>query len=278
MPILLSPVTAFSARTLATGFSPACPIIATNGVVVHEPSGRRASGVQVYGVDERFWKLQNEPGQAPRGRQILLSSALKLELGGKADDAISSVWRSPPPIPLESLHGRKEDVGKTIRLTLTEALYREFSLQSQQGDVRAVLIPLERLQRDLNQRGKVNTILVANGRADLGLIERTLKERYTLDDLGLRLRVLEKQRCLSLESDSALISDALADAATTTAKSLGLRTEPLLTYLANGIRVGGREVPYSVVTALDSPPAPSDADGITLNQWTAHELAGKARR
>src|SRR5438034_1336777 len=35
--------------------SPACPMIALDGVAAHEPSGRRAGGVQVYGVDQRFW-------------------------------------------------------------------------------------------------------------------------------------------------------------------------------------------------------------------------------
>jgi ABC-type lipoprotein release transport system permease subunit len=265
----------FFREELASSFSPACPIIAINGIVVHEASGRRASGVQVYGVDERFWKLQDEPGEPPGGRQALLSAALEQELGGKANDAILIRVEKPSAIPLESLHGRKDEVGKTIRLTLTEGAFREFSLQQQQGEVRAALVPLACLQRDLDQQGKVNTILVVNGRANLSLIERTLKDRYALEDLGLRLRILEKQRCLSLESDSALISDAVAVAASTTAKSLGLRTEPVLTYLANSIRVGGREVPYSVVTALDSPPAPSETDGITLNRWTAHELRAK---
>ena len=36
----------------------------------------------------------------------------------------------------------------------------------------------------------------------------------------------------------------------------GLHTEPVLTYLANSIRANGREIPYSVVTALTAPPAP----------------------
>ena len=39
---------------------------------------------------------------------------------------------------------------------------REFSLRPQQGEVRAVYVPLARLQRDLEAQGKVNTILVAN--------------------------------------------------------------------------------------------------------------------
>src|SRR5216684_5604691 len=63
----------FFREELASAFGSACPMIAIDGVVVHEPSGRRASGVQVYGVDERFWKFQAEPGEPPRGRQVLLS-------------------------------------------------------------------------------------------------------------------------------------------------------------------------------------------------------------
>ena len=267
----------FFREELASAFDSACPIIAINAIVVDEPSGRRASGVEVYGVDEHFWKFQAEPGQPPSGHEILLSAALERELGGKANDAILIRVQKPYAIPLESLHGRKQDVGKTIRLNLKwrDAGFREFSLKAQQGEVRAAIVPLTRLQSDLDQKGKANTILVANQAASLGLIERTLKDRYALEDVGVRLRILERQHCLSLESDSALISDALADAASTTAKSLGLRVEPVLTYLANNIQVGSREVPYSVVTALDSPPAPSEGDGITLNQWTAHDLRAK---
>ncbi len=39
--------------------------------------------------------------------------------------------------------------------------------------------------------------------------------------------------------------------------------------------VGKREVPYSVVTALDSGLAPAREDGITLNEWAARELGAK---
>ena len=266
----------FFREELASAFDSECPIIAISAVVVHEPSGRRASGVEVYGVDERFWKFQAEPGQPPSGDEILLSAALERELAGKANDAILIRVQKPSAIPLESLYGRK-DVGKTIRLKLKsrEAAFREFSLEAQQSDVRAAIVPLTRLQRELDQKGKANTILVANAAVSLDLVERTLKDRYALEDLGIRLRTLEGQHGLSLETDKAQISDALADAASTTAKSLGLRVEPVLTYLANSIRVGSREIPYSLVTALDSPPAPSEPDGITLNQWTAHDLRAK---
>src|SRR5207302_9228097 len=50
----------FFREKLADDLAPACPIIAVAGVAAHEPSGRRAAGVQVFGVDERFWKFQGE--------------------------------------------------------------------------------------------------------------------------------------------------------------------------------------------------------------------------
>jgi len=240
----------------------ACPIIFVDGLAAHEPSGRRATGVQVYGVDERFWRFRGEAGEAPRGREILLSMALAQELESKAGDIILLRVQKPSAIPLESLHGRKEDVGKTIRLTMSGVARREFSLRPQQGDVRAVYIPLNRLQRELAEPGKVNTILV-EGRPDL-------KSHYRLADLGLKLRDSR-----TLESDAGMIADSIAAEAISTAKSLGLRAEPVLSYLANRLRIRDRVTPYSLVTALDTPPAPAAEDGITLNEWAARDLAAK---
>ena len=262
----------FFREELAAAFHPSAPVIALDGVVTREPSGKRAAGVEIYGVDERFWSFQNEPGGPPKGREILLPPALARGLGAAVGDAILLRLPKPSAIPIESLHGRKEDAGRTIRLAVRGVAAREFSLRPQQGDLRAAYVPLARLQKDLEQTGKVNAILVASG-AD---VERTLKKSYALADLGLRLRVLEKPGCVSIESDSALIGDALTTAVSSTAASLGLRTQPVLTYLANSIRTGARATPYSVVTALDSGLAPAAEDGIVLNEWAARDLGAKA--
>jgi ABC-type lipoprotein release transport system permease subunit len=249
---------------LASAFDTACPIIAIEGVVKHEPSGRRAFGVQIYGVDERYWKFQGEIGPAPEGRRILLSAALAAELGSQEGDSILVRVQKPSAIPLESLHGRKEDVGKTIRLTAGAGAVRDFSIRPQQGDVRAAFIPLARLQRELGAEHKSNTVLIA-GDQD---VARVLREHFALEDLGIKIEPTGDK--LSVETDSAILSDSLAATATDVAQKLGLQTQPILTYLANTIRDGDREIPYSVVTGLDSVP-----DGITLNQWAARELNAK---
>ncbi|HTP34406.1 MAG TPA: ABC transporter permease [Candidatus Acidoferrales bacterium] len=247
----------FFREKLADDLGSACPMIALDGVAAHEPSGRRAAGVQVYGVDERFWKFQGEAGDPPHGREVLLSAALARELTGKTGDTILLRVQKPSAIPLESLHGRKENVGQTIRLAMSGVARHEFSLRPQQGDLRAVYVPLARLQRDLAEPNRVNTILSTR--------QPDLKQHYLLEDLGLRLRDGV------LNSESGIIPDAIAAAA----ESLEPDVQPVLTYLANSIRIGGRAIPYSLVTALEGPPAPPSDDGITLNEWAARELRAK---
>src|ERR1035438_2740887 len=278
----------FFREELAEEMRPAgAPLIVLEGLVAHEASGKRANGVQAYGVDERLCKIQGLPGRGPRGREVLLSAALARELVAAANDTILLRIPKFSAIPLETLHGRKEDLGKTLRLSMSGVMQRPFSLRAQQGEVRAVYVALANLQREIVQPGRVNTIVATNGELP----------RVTLDDLGIRLREVVGRTpwsarvrldpllaqaarpggsaFLSLETDSAVISDALADAATRIALSLGLRTEPVLSYLANRIRIGEREIPYSVVTALDEAPAPAAEDGIVLNQWAADDLRAK---
>ena len=127
--------------------------------------------------------------------------------------------------------------------------------------MRAAYVPLSLLQKQLGETGKVNTILVEGGPLP------DARRSVTLQDLGITVRPLKDS--LALETDTTLIPDSLATRATAAAQSLGLSTEPVLTYLANSIRDHGREIPYSVVTALGT------EDGITLNQWAAHDLNAK---
>ncbi|HEY0170555.1 MAG TPA: ABC transporter permease, partial [Pyrinomonadaceae bacterium] len=103
------------------GFDAACPVVVADGVVTHEASGRRAQAVQVYGVDARFWEFHgraDSAARAPKADEILLSPGLASELGAAPGDALVLRVEQPSDIPVESLHGRKEDVGSSARLTV----------------------------------------------------------------------------------------------------------------------------------------------------------------
>ena len=258
-----------------------CPMIVLEGVVVHEASKRRAGGVKVYGVDERFWKFNGVAGvTAPENRNVLVSQSLASELGGGPGESLVLRIEKPSDIPVESLHGRKEDPGRTIRVSLAGVLgsesLGEFSLQPQHGAVHAVFVSLRFLQQELEQSGRVNTILVA----EFSSIAPLLKNKAMLEDLGLKLRAVNEQT-ISLESDSKIINEHVTTAANDAAKALSLRTVPVLSYLANSISSGERSTPYSLVTALDdetlaklAKPAAqtSSHPPIFLNDWIARDL------
>ena len=158
------------------------PMVAVPGVATAQESGRRASRVQVYGVDERFWRFHGaEAVRPPASREVLLSPALARDLNASAGTTVLVRVQRPSAIPLESLHGQKEDLGRTLRLSVREVLapasLGEFSIQPQQGEVRAAFVPLARLQQDLEVGDRANVLLVsaqaATGAGDEARYERS---------------------------------------------------------------------------------------------------------
>ena len=123
----------------AEGYESIAPLVAVEGFVTHQQSGRRASRVQVYGVDERFWSFHGiDPDDRQLGRNAaFLSDGLAAELGAVSDDAILVRVERPSAVPISSLHGRRDDVGRTLRLGVTRVLdgpeLGEFSFRPQQG-------------------------------------------------------------------------------------------------------------------------------------------------
>jgi ABC-type lipoprotein release transport system permease subunit len=262
------------------------PLAAREGAATHEPSGRRAAGAAIYGVDARFWQLHGLPDRGPSGRNVLLSPALAEELGVEPGDVLLLRVQGESEVPGSSLFGRRDDLGRTLRVRFEGVLgpgeLGEFSLRPHQQAVRAAFVPLALLQRSLDRRGEVNSLLI-----DVAPGEETRPEplaaaaRRTLDlrDLGLRLRPLPERGALSLESDSAMLADTVVEAADAAAAELGYRTAHYLTYLANAMEVGGRSVPYSLVTGLDpagwaalAGDAAAGERPLLLNRWAADDL------
>ncbi|HEV3484483.1 MAG TPA: ABC transporter permease, partial [Vicinamibacterales bacterium] len=204
----------------------------------------------------------------------------------------------PSEIPLESLYARKDEVGRTVRLTMRDVVAREglgeFALEPQQAEVRVLFVPLRRLQRDLAVAGQVNTVLVS-GRESLP--PDTLRSALALHDLGVRVSIVGDPELVAVESTSGVVSEPLERAVRHAAERQKLQALPVFTYLANTIRRGDRQVPYSLVTAtglrhvslaIDDPAPPPPArrvepalvnaapdPRIILNEWTARELGAR---
>jgi len=80
------------------------------------------------------------------------------------------------------------------------------------------------------------------------LLDSILDERTSLEDFGIKLRMLGEPRSISIEHDSKMINDLLANVAIQTGAGLSLQPVQVFSYLANSIRSGERSIPYSLVT------------------------------
>ncbi len=294
-------------QDFSAAFDGICPMIVTTALVTDQESGRRASRVQVYGVDDRFWRFHAVSGvSGPNGRDALLSRALAADIGAAAGGTVLVRVERPSAIPIESLHGRKDNLGRTLRLTVRAIVAPEdlgdFSLQPKQGDVRAVFVPLQRLQQDLDVGGRVNALLIgqpSTGGPKRAALEDLIRRRFALEDVGFTVRgvgsaaTMDTPRTVIVESAAGLLDGPRAKAADAAAAAVAMSAQSVFTYLANTITGGDRQVPYSLVTAMDlravmpleregfsrapSPlaPQPSAAPPIVLNDWTARDLAVK---
>lgn len=279
----------------------AVPLLAIEGTVTHDASRRRATRVAVYGVDGRFWQFHGVSGVAgPTGRQAYLSEALAAELGASAGDDVLVTVEAVTDIPAGTLQGTRVDRARVLRATAARTLpagsLGEFALRPTQAAVLAVFVPLAELQREIDATSRVNTVLIAApprapdeaSPVTRAHLESRVRAAVTLDDLGLRVR--SARRGLAIESTTGFLADDLASAGTEAARAQGHDVLPVMSYLATTIRIGEREIPYSVVSGLAlSDYGPADAvtsggnvaatdepvgerggpDPIWLNEWAA---------
>ena len=264
-------------------FRAVAPLVMVKGFVTDQESGRRAGQVLVYGVDERFWRFHDAAAvPAIADREAYVSPALAREIGAATDRAILVRVQRPSDIPLDSLHGRKDNVGRTMRLTVREVLpasrLGEFALDATQGDVRAVFMPLARLQAELEVGARVNALLVRRGGMS-GDLAAIVREAAALEDVGITLTVGDDGRTIVVGSTAGLLEPRHVEAIEQAMGAGGIRGQPVFTYLANTIRAGDREIPYSLVTAtnLDGlaarpPRNTTDPNDILLTEWAARDL------
>ena len=198
------------------------PLLALTGhraARVVGPARRHACSV--YGVDARFFAFHGVDGDG--AARIGRAGSARISPPNSAPpsgDALVVRVARPTDIPLDSLHGRRERCGPVDspdgagRARAREQM-GEFSLAPGQGPVRAVFVPLARLQRDLGIAGRVNT---SARRRRPGSAADTRRRRAravglhsTVDDLGLHVQTSPRpERTVIVESTSGLIPDAIA--------------------------------------------------------------------
>src|SRR5581483_5752698 len=169
---------------------------------------------------------------------------------------LSCEWRSRLRFRLKLWRAARMTRGRRFASHCAKPCRHRHSVNSRCARSRARSKPfsLRRLQKEIEQEGKVNTILLSAGKpgaAKVELTEKLLRDTFALEDLGIKVRALAGQHSLSLERETTLIDDSLEKIARRAATDAGLGSSSVFSYVVNTIRIGERETPYSIVTAVD---------------------------
>ena len=257
------------ATNFAYAFERAAPAVLIRGSVQSAASGARAGRVNIHGVDGRFAAFYQDPLPTPGAREVVLNESLAREIEVEAGDSVLVRFQTDTLVPSESVMGRKGDNARTLRLVVHSIVPNRgpgrFGLSSSQHLPFNAYLPLETLQRSLDQTGRANALFVSGGDADAGArqINDILRGALTLDDLNLATRMLTTPGTFALTTGRVVLDIPVAEAAARAAEETNLAAIPILTYLANTIRVRDREIPYSTVTAVDMS-RPSIKDSLRL--------------
>ncbi|HCR16525.1 MAG TPA: hypothetical protein DIU35_03495 [Candidatus Latescibacteria bacterium] len=294
--------------TFADRFASATPAILLSGSVRNAGTQARASRVQIQGIDERFTKLFDEQPRSgdrgsflarPKGQtfpSVAINEALREELDVDVGDAIVLSLERPTKINREFLFGidDPEDITQNLRLVVSKVIPNKgmgrFGLDLHQVLRLNAFVSLPVLQKAISQTGLVNTILVSGHEveSESRALQDLLKKSLELGDIGLRVRAEES--FVSIESSSFLLKPGTARLVEEWASENSIQALRVLTYLANSLRVGERETPYSTISAMDtgvlrdggpfgafrtgndSSGSRLNEDGIVLNDWAARDL------
>ena len=269
----------------------------------------RANRVNVLGCDERFWRLgSGGPSRPPGKREIVLNRPLADLLGVGVGQAVLVRLPRLGTIPADSPLGRKHETVRSLRLRVSAVILAKglgrFGLRSSQQLPRNAYVSLDWLAERLGQPRHVNAILVSGKTASAvpslesaGVLQCLL--RPSLADYGIRIE-RTPEGYFNISSDRMLLEPAaekaimsqLAGPPIPSGEALPIQSEiqPALTYLANTIACGEREIPYSTITAVDftdrpplgpfltpegKPISTPTADQIVLNTWAADQLGAR---
>ena len=296
------------ANGATNGYQDALPLLTLRGSLVAGSgrAARRATGLTVYGVPAKFWNLAAEGAAAANGAalsdaELVIGPEIAAELNVTDGDAVLLRLPMVGGLPADSALGEKDETSVSRRISATvldeqAAPMLRFALRPSQQTPRNVFVPLERLQQLLNLPGRANAgVFAASGTQSMALpaaardsLQQALRPR--LDDFGLTVEQIaggENARggYLRLAARELVLPPPIAALAEKLFADAG--AQPAVTYLANTISIGDRQIPYSTITGVDSTAAlgplfsPAGQpllladDEIALNSWAAEALNAK---
>ena len=268
------------------------PDIRLRGLVLLQGGERRAGGVEILGVDHRFWGLggvedvELAVGEAAVGGRL----AERLEL--REGDEIMVRTRAPGGMPAEAplAAGGADDVSFRVRVAriLADDELGRFDLRANHVAPLNLLVRLDELAGEIERPGAANGMLAASREGSLDgerLVEAMRSWRPA--DAGLELRPVPGSEGFELVSGRIFLEDPVVEAA----RDAWPDARGIFTYFVNsltlmpeggegvGPSIGPPSTPYSFVSAIQGAEFTADLgpDEMVINSWLAEDLgAGPA--
>jgi hypothetical protein len=260
----------------------AAPVLFVKATVSVQGSGRSLGGVQVLGVDKRFWKLAPDAKKfdPPRKREFFVNKHLARSLDLGADETLVLRFEKPALVardaPLAGKAAELITMSGAVSETCGDKHFGRFSLETTQLPQATVFVPIERLQEAIDFEGKANLMLLRakKHRTSDEMLEM-IHRRCTLADYGLTVEDVPLAKAVEVRTSRIFFDREVA----AVIRKCFPAAQPVITYMANTIAANGKETPYSMVTAVDAGAAPfltNLSTGVVLNAWEAEDLGAKA--
>ena len=265
------------------------PVLQLRGRVADSNESRWENRVEIYGVDERFFKVGAEEKEGAfwedwRQGVVLnepLAARLRVGVGEKIGLRIENPGLMPREVPLAPDSDLSIFLRAEVRAIAGKSEFGRFSLQANQIAPLNVYLPIKWLGENLDRSSQANMLLVSGNPQDSITVEKAneaIRKHWQLADAELELRRLDWQDVFELRSRRILMDEALAAAA----MQAGGEAVGILTYFVNELRLGEKTTPYSMVTAMGRPaegnsiiPSDMQDDEILVNRWLADDLGAK---
>ena len=259
--------------------APVAPVILLHGTAAGDEL--RVGGVQVLGVDERFWQLSHAAAATVDGEpSIAINQRLAAKLNLKPGSDLLLRVENPSLLSRDAPLSKTDESTVAIRLPVSrvvgDAELGRFSFQASQIPPYNVFLPLKYLQEQIKRQDRVNALLIGagtSGAPNVTVAGEALRKRWQVADAGLEVRQLTSPPATEVRTDRIFLDDPSAKAALEAASG----AHGVLSYFVNELRVGNRATPYSIVSAVASDPVPPGMadDEMVINQWLATNLQAK---
>ena len=137
----------FFREELAGNLAPeleAIPMVLLRGSVVHSENRRRASGVNIIGIDGRFEKVARSQRSWSLGlRETRINATLATELDAKSGDELLVSFELHSDIPREHALGRREDAIQRLKVSVLNVEAERIIMVNSQNHGLIVVAPAE---------------------------------------------------------------------------------------------------------------------------------------